>query len=82
VQSKDDVSQLNLQHRTKSGKTEKLKKTDMLTSIGKQPGGIQSVVKKKTVPTSSPEEQERREQPIEPLSPRTRLMKRNIFLNS
>jgi len=54
----------------------------MLRSIGKQPGGIQSVVKKETVPTSSPEEQERREQPIEPLSPRTRLMKRNIFLNS
>jgi len=54
----------------------------MLRSIGKQPGGIQSVVKKKTVPASSPEEQERREQAIEPLSPRTRLMKRNIFLNS
>ena len=50
VRSKADMSQLNRPRGTKlkSGKGEKIKKTDMLRSIGKQPGeSVESVRKKK-----------------------------------
>jgi len=50
VRSKADIGQLNLPHGTNNLKVEnrkKIKKPDMLRSIGKQSGGIHGVLQKK-----------------------------------